>query len=62
MKQKDIGSVVAGLVALALIVLSFYGWVNNILQLADATGVTGMVVLRVIGVFVAPLGVVLGYV
>lgn len=40
-----------------------YGWVNNIIIIADTVNVeiTGMFIIRVIGIFVAPLGVILGY-
>ena len=60
--KSDGTTVVAGLVALVLIVLSFYGWVNNIVELVRATSVTGLVLLRAVGVFVAPIGVVMGYI
>ena len=60
--KNDGTAVVAGLVALVLIVLSFYGWVNNIVELVRATSVTGLVLLRAVGVFVAPIGVVMGYI
>ena len=60
--KNDGTAVVAGLVALVLIVLSFYGWVNNIVELVRATSVTGLVLLRAVGVFVAPIGVIMGYI
>jgi hypothetical protein len=39
------------------------GWVMNIVDIAnsDFDNITGMLVIRVIGVFVPPLGAVLGY-
>jgi len=38
------------------------GWVMNIIEIIQHEGgFTGMLVARVIGVFVAPLGAVLGY-
>ena len=39
------------------------GWVMNIIALihTNFTPLTGMVVARVIGVFVAPLGAILGF-
>ena len=39
------------------------GWVLNILNIIAFSGeITGLLVIQVIGVFIAPLGVVLGYV
>lgn len=39
------------------------GWIANIVKLAgmDFTTVTGMLVLRAIGIIAAPLGAILGY-
>jgi hypothetical protein len=62
--EKQIGN--AGPVFLVWVVLFAviqYGWVRNIITIigSDFSHITGMLVARVIGVFVAPLGVVLGY-
>jgi hypothetical protein len=45
-------------------VLGAVGWVCNIITLAQSNfdHITGLILLRVIGVFVAPLGSVLGFV
>jgi hypothetical protein len=45
-------------------IASAIGWIMNIITLAGSSfdPLTGMVVLRIIGIFVAPLGVVLGYI
>lgn len=48
-------------VAIAILIGAFVGWVNNIIDLFHATAFSGMVVLRAIGIFMAPLGAVLGY-
>lgn len=39
------------------------GWVLNIIDIANAdfSHVTGMLIIRIIGIFVAPIGAVLGY-
>lgn len=37
-----------------------YGWIMNILSIAAADQITGLVILRVIGIFFFPLGVILG--
>ena len=52
-----------GLAAIVLMLVGVYGWVQNIIILAGSNfdPLTGMVVLRAIGVFVAPLGAVLGF-
>ena len=57
---------VSGQLALVFLIVALvgaWGWISNIIKLAsmDFGGVTGMLVLRAIGVFVAPLGVVLGF-
>ena len=46
---------------LALLIAAVYGWVCNIISIIHADAFTGMVIARVAGVFVAPLGAVLGY-
>ena len=40
-----------------------YGWVLNLITLyhSDFSSLTGALVLRVIGVFVAPIGAILGF-
>ena len=47
--------------ALAVLVCSTYGYLNNVISLASKAEPTGLVVARAIGVFLAPLGIVLGY-
>lgn len=51
------------LVYLALILCFAYGWISNIVKLIDSNfdPLIGMVVARGIGIFVAPLGAVLGF-
>ena len=42
----------------------FYGWILNVIAVVHSPAISlsgGMDVLRVIGIFVAPLGTVLGY-
>jgi len=54
---------VIGIQALGLIVLGC-GWVLNVIRIAQhpLEDVTGMLVLRCLGVIIAPLGCVLGFV
>ena len=60
-------SVFQGLVALALfvafIVASMYGYAQNIIAIlhTGTNGIDGVLILRVVGIFVMPLGVGLGY-
>lgn len=48
----------------ALIVAGLYGWVHNIILLAgmDLHTLNGVMILRIVGIFVPPLGAVMGYV
>ncbi len=57
-------STAAAIVWLALVIAVTYGWIANIIVIANSsfTEITGILILRVVGIFVAPLGVVLGYV
>lgn len=61
MKQK--GNTLISFSVLLLFFFGAWGWVWNIIKLAEMTfdPITGMMVLRVIGIFVAPLGAVLGF-
>lgn len=45
--------------SVALVVL---GWVCNLVKIAYMTDVSGMLVLRTIGVFIPPIGAVLGFI
>jgi hypothetical protein len=47
---------------IVLVVGGVIGWVANIVTIAQSDFVlTGMLVVRVVGIFIAPLGAVLGY-
>jgi len=50
-----------GLVGIGIVLASAVGWVMNIVAVAQSEFVNGMVILRVVGIFIAPLGSVLGY-
>lgn len=49
--------------ALTIAFLGFVGWVLNISKIvgSDFTHVNGLLVARIIGAFVAPIGAVLGF-
>lgn len=53
---------ISGVLTLALIFAFIYGWVANITSIIAFTmPITGMIIARVIGVFLSPLGAILGY-
>jgi hypothetical protein len=65
MKYKSTQSAaIAFLLYLAILCAIVVGWVANIVTIANSnfSEITGILVLRVVGIFIAPLGVVLGYV
>ncbi len=57
MKWQEVES----LIWIAFVLAAVVGWVMNIVAIAGAESITGMVVVRLIGVFMAPLGAVPGY-
>lgn len=70
MKRKQLGYTtedlaVAGLwmVPVILVVAGLVGWVMNIVKLAgsDFAVFTGLMVVRIIGIVLAPIGAVVGY-
>ena len=55
------GDKLMGIFGIILCFLGLGGWVMNIVELASMDGFSGMLVLRVVGIFIAPLGAILGY-
>lgn len=53
----------AWVIGALVVIAGFVGWVMNIIAIlhSDFGHIGGMLVLRVIGVFVAPIGAVLGF-
>lgn len=52
-----------GLVVIFAGLALVWGWILNILAIAaTADAITGLLILRVVGIFMAPLGGVLGYI
>lgn len=51
-----------GVIVIGIWLLCVGGWIANIVKLAGADYFGGMVIVRVIGIFVAPLGSFLGFV
>lgn len=61
--KKQNGFTSVELVIAVVGLLAVGGWIANIVKLAGSSfdPITGMVVLRAIGVFFAPLGAILGF-
>lgn len=58
MKSDTLAALALG----GLFMLALFGWVNNIILIAQADVINGFFVLRCLGVLVAPLGAILGWV
>ncbi len=52
------------LLGAGVVIAIVWGWIANIVEIfgMDFDPITGELVLRVAGIFVAPLGVVMGYI
>ena len=52
------------LLYLALLIFLIGGWVMNLVEIVnyDFAAITGMIILRIAGIFIAPLGAVLGWI
>ncbi len=58
---NEIGVTVGDLILALLIIVGFWGWVNNIVKLVGMDGaIRAEFVLRFLGIFVPPLGVIMG--
>jgi len=44
-----------------IVLLTAYGWVANIVKLVSSDIITTLEIVRIIGIFLAPLGAILGY-
>ena len=63
MKNSQRGFTLFELVLVVLVLAGVGGWVANIVKLIgmDLGGITGMLIARAVGIFVPPLGAVLGF-
>ena len=59
--DDDIAGVIASVILLGVIILGTIGWVMNIFKLFGADTITGMEVVRAIGILFAPLGAIVGW-
>jgi len=57
------GSIAAILSLIAVFIAGIYGWFSNIVAIYHTVDlpITGMFIFRCVGIFVAPIGAVLGY-
>lgn len=64
MKKLQRGFTAFELFIVVLVLGGVGGWVANIVKLADMDfgAITGMLVIRAVGIFVAPLGSVMGFI
>lgn len=60
---SDSAGAAGAIFIVVLVALAAYGWVANIVKLVgmDFGSMTGMLVVRAIGIFIAPLGSVVGF-
>ncbi len=49
-------------IILIIFILAFVGYIMNIYRLVTSKEITGKTLARVVGVFVFPLGAILGYI
>lgn len=45
-----------------VIILGFIGWVLNIAQIIGMSSVSGLMIVKIIGAFLAPVGAVMGWI
>lgn len=64
MKSMQKGFTAFELFATIILVFGVGGWIANIVKIVSTLGdvLTGLFIARCIGVFVAPLGAILGYI
>ena len=60
-RNIDIPGMMFAFVATSVFLLGTWGWIWNIIKIIQFDDSTGMFVARVLGAFLAPLGMVLGY-
>lgn len=53
---------IANIAVISAYVVFIIGWVFNLIAIADATAFSDMLILRAVGIVVAPLGAVLGFI
>jgi hypothetical protein len=63
MAYRDEPGIVYYVTCLLIFVFALYGWVSNILILWNSfdSPLTAKMIVRIAGIFVTPLGIILGY-
>lgn len=52
----------SSLLAFLLLFGGIVGWIANLVAIAQADYINGMVLVRIAGIFIAPLGAILGWI
>jgi len=62
-RNSDAATVIVGLFVIAIWLAAAVGWIWNIVKIFAAAGdpITAWFIIRVVGVFAAPVGAVVGY-
>lgn len=60
-RNIDWAGMIFAFFAIVIVSLGMWGWIWNIIKIINHDGGVGMMVVRVIGAFIAPLGSVIGY-
>jgi len=63
MKSNQLGFTALELIITIVYIVGIWGWVWNIIKIVESGFdiITGMFIVRCIGVFIAPLGAVIGF-
>lgn len=61
-RYNGLGSAVSAVLLVGGFIFALvYGWIMNLVALANSGTVDGEMILRVIGIFVFPIGVIMGW-
>lgn len=60
-RKSDLAIVASALALLALGIAALIGWILNIVTLVGMEAMNGEFVVRIIGIFIAPVGAVAGW-
>lgn len=63
MSKKEDTNLIMGLLAWVVIILAVSGWVMNIVTICSSNfELNGMLICRIAGIFLIPLGAILGWI
>jgi nitrogen fixation/metabolism regulation signal transduction histidine kinase len=62
MTNETLITIIAGIVLLGIAIICFAGYVYNIIKVARTNKFSGMLALRLIGIFFPLLGIILGFI